>query len=235
MSSVHTLTFRDEGVLACMAEPSVRLMLVAEVMRTVGANAPDAVLALPAGFVQAESEAQRDEWADGLLTISRDVGVGTVFGIDVADEEQWGVKGCPRSFAYACDRGRRLLWAAPPARTETAFAERLVTIGALPMVVLLGREIFQARALAAVESARADLAVVLGHAGPTKKWLPALAELDAVTPALLVHQALPIRNQVVAPPPRGWSRAVAKGPVRVVSYHREALAPTSPSWETDRP
>jgi len=223
MTALHTLTFREDGALACMSEPEVRLAVAAELMARIGAVEADAVLALPAGFVQAESTAQRDEWAEGLLAASRDGGVGIVFGIDVTDEESWGVERCPRSFAFACGRGRRLLWASASAPGEEVLAERIVTFGALRTVVLLGRELFQARPVGLVASARPELVLVLGHGGPTKKWLPRLAALDAVAPTLLVHQPLPLRRPVPTPPPRGWQVAVKQGPVGVISYRREAL------------
>jgi hypothetical protein len=144
-----------------------------------------------------------------------------VFGIDV-EEARWGIERCPRSFAYASDRGRRLVWAAAPSARASALAERNVTVGGLRAMLLFGRELFGGRAAAAVEAARPDLVLVLGHSGPTRKWLPPLAALDELAPTLVVHQALTVHRPVAVPAPRGWRPMATRGAIRIVQYRREA-------------
>jgi hypothetical protein len=239
MSAVHTLTFRDDKTMFCLGEPSVRLELVAHVMETIGAAEPGSTVALPAGFVQAVSIDQRDQWATQLAQASRDAGVGTVFGIDVTDEERWGLEHCPRSFVFACDRGQPLLWAATPLRGDGDYGGRLVTIGAIRTLVLMGRELFAPGILEAAEEEHPERMLLLGHGGPTKKWLPRLAALDAIAPTVLVHQNLPVRRPVTPPDPRGWRATLTDGPVQVMSYRPVPLAvpvgAALPSWDTERP
>jgi hypothetical protein len=220
--SVYTLAFREDAGATCEYGPEDRLDVAAELMATIGAGDPEAVLALPAGFVVAPSTDRRDEWAEGLTAASRNAGVGIVLGIDVADREQWGVERCPRSFAYAIDRGRRLLSAVAPTVRAATLLERTVTIGALRTTLLFGRELLATRATAAVEAVRPDLVLVLGHGGPTRKWVAPLTALDELAPTLVVHQALPVRRPVQLPAPRGWRATSARGAIRVVCYRREA-------------
>jgi hypothetical protein len=220
--SVYTLAFREDEASSFVFHDEERLDLVAELMTGIGSFDGDAVVVLPAGFVCARSLAGRDDWADGLAAASRSAGVSAVFGIDVEGAARWGLERCPRSFAYACDRGRRLLWDAVASERSTALSERTVALGGLRATVLFGRELFQARAPAAVEAARPDLVLVLGHAGPTKRWLPGFAAVDELAPTLVVHQALEVRRPVTLPAPRGWRPTVTRGAVRIVCYRREA-------------
>ena len=224
--SVYTLAFREDAGSSCDFGPEERLRLAAELMARMGAAEPGALLALPAGYVAAASLARRDEWARGLTQASRDAGVGVVFGIDVV-AERWGVEHCPRSFVYASDRGQPLLWGATPTGRASALSVRTVTIGALRTTVLFGRELFGARAVPAVESGRPDLVIVLGHAGPTKKWLAPLAALDELAPTLVVHQALTVHRPVVPPGPRGWRPTLSRGALRIACYRREADGATA--------
>ena len=69
---------------------------------------------------------------------------------------------------------------------------------------------------------RPDLVLVLGHGGPTKKWVAPVMALDEVAPTLIVHQALPVRRPAKVPPPRGWRPTTARGPIQIVCYRREA-------------
>lgn len=220
--SLYTLAFREDAGPSCVFGPEERLVIAAELMATIGAVDGEALIALPAGFAVAGSLEEREGWAEGLAAASRNAGVGVVFGLDVDDAVRWGMERCLRSFVYAIDRGRRLLWGTPPTGRASALAERTVTFGALRTTVLFGRELFEARAVAAVEKARPALVVVLGHGAPTRKWLPQLAAVDEVAPTLVVHQQLEVRRPVAVPPPRGWRPTVSRGPVRVVSYRREA-------------
>lgn len=221
--SLYTLAFREDEGASCSFGPQERLALAVQLMATVGDGEADGVVVLPAGYVLAPSTARRDEWAEALAASSRNAGVGVVFGIDVEEAGvAWGMERCPRSFAYACDRGRRLLWNAGPTGRAALLDQRTVTIGALRMTVLFARELFGARSTAAVEKARPDLAIILGHAGPTKRWVEPLAALDELAPTLVVHQALPVCRPVAVPPPRGWRPAATRGAVRVVAYRREA-------------
>lgn len=220
--SIYTLAFREDAGPSCTYGPEDRLGVAAELMATIGAGDPEAVLALPAGFVVAPSTTRREEWAEGLTAASRNAGVAVVFGLDVADREKWGVESCPRSFAYAIDRGRRRLWAEAPTTRSAALDERTVTLGAVRATVLFGRELLGARSASAVEVARPDLVLVLGHGGPTKKWVPPWLALDELAPTLVVHQALMVRRPVKLPAPRGWRPTVTRGAIRVVCYRREA-------------
>ncbi len=218
--SVYTLAFREDSGSSGIFGPEERLDVAAQVMATIGDGDPEAVLALPAGYAAAPSIERRDVWAEGLTAASRDTGVGIVFGIDI-EEARWGMERCPRSFAYAIDRGQRLLWGVTPTTRASALDQRTVRIGSLRATVLFGRELFAARATAAVEAARPALVLVLGHAGPTKKWLPPLAALDELAPTLVVHQALTVHRPVTPPPPRGWRPTVTRGAIRIVCYRRE--------------
>jgi hypothetical protein len=225
--SLYTLAFREDSGPDCRFGPEERLDVAAELMATIGAVDGEALIALPAGYAIAPSLDEREEWAEGLAAAARNAGVGVVFGLDVDDAVRWGMERCLRSFVYAIDRGRRLLWGAGPATKASALGERTVTFGALRATLLFGRELFAARATAAVEAARPDLVVVLGHGGPTRKWLPQLAALDEMAPTLVVHQALEVRRPVLVPPPRGWRPTVSRGAIRVVSYRREGDGATA--------
>lgn len=221
--SLYTLAFREDEGSSCSFGPEERLDVAVQLMATIGDGDAEGVVVLPAGYVMAPTMGRRDEWAEALAASSRSAGVGIVFGIDVEDPAvAWGMERCPRSFAYASDRGRRLLWGAGPTGRVSLLDERTVTIGALRMTLLFARELFGARSAAAVEQARPDLAVILGHAGPTKRWLEPLAALDELAPTLVVHQALPVCRPVTLPPPRGWRPTETRGAVRVVAYRREA-------------
>ncbi len=219
--SLYTLAFREDEGPACIFGPEPRLDVAVQLMATIASGDAEAVLALPAGFVVAPSTARRDAWAEGLATASRNTGVGLIFGIDV-EEARWGLERCPRSFAYASDRGRRLLWAVAPTARAAALAQRTVTVGAVRATVLFGRELFGARAEAAVEAAQPELVIVLGHGGPTRKWLGPLAALDELAPVLVVHQALPVHRPLTVPAPRGWRPTTTRGAIRIVQYRREA-------------
>jgi hypothetical protein len=219
--SVYTLAFAEDEDATFVFGPNERLDVAAELMAGIGSFDGDAIIALPAGFVTAPSTEGRDDWADGLASVSRSAGVALVFGIDVEGGERWGLERCPRSFAYACDRGRRLVWDAAPSERARALGERTVALGGLRATLLFGRELFGARAAPAVEAARPDLVLVLGHGGPTKRWLPGFAAVDELAPTLVVHQALEVRRPVTLPAPRGWRPTVTRGAVRVVCYRRE--------------
>ncbi|MCU1282563.1 MAG: hypothetical protein JWM53_6109 [bacterium] len=220
--SVYTLAFREDGGASCTYGPEDRLEVAAELMAAIGAGDEQAVFALPAGYVVAPSTARRDEWADGVAEASRNAGVAIVLGMDVAEREVWGVERCPRSFVYAIDRGRRLLWGVAPTARATGLEGRTVSLGTVRATVLLGRELFGARSAAVVEKARPDLVLVLGHGGPTKKWVPPLMALDELAPTFLVHQALAVRRPVKLPPPRGWCATVSRGAIQVICYRRQA-------------
>lgn len=220
--SLYTLGFGEDAAGSRDFGPADRLDAAVRVMAAVGSGDDNAVMVLPAGYVLATSAARRDEWAEGLASASRATGVGFVFGIDVLDAgSAWRMEHRPRSFAYACDRGRRLLWCASPTGRGALPGDRTVTIGALRATVLFARELLAAAATAAVELARPELVIVLGHGGPTKRWVAPLAALDALAPTLVVHQTLHVCRPVQAPVLRGWQPTIARGPVGVVSYHRE--------------
>src|SRR3954470_18166029 len=108
--SIYTLAFRDDAEAARVYGSEERFEIAAELMVAIGGVDSKALVLLPAGFAVATSQARRDEWAEGMVAASRTAGVAVVFGIDLAEHEKWGLEGCPRSFAYASDRGRRLLW-----------------------------------------------------------------------------------------------------------------------------
>ena len=219
--SLYTLAFREDEDRSFVFRPDERLDIVVDLMAGIGGFDGDAVLVMPAGFVLTENTAERDEMAGALAAASRNAGVGLVFGIDVEGAERWGLERCPRSFAYACDRGRRLLWGATPSDRDDALAERTVTLGSLRTTLLFGRELFSERSPAVVAAARPDLALVLAHGGPTKKWLPGFAALDEHAPTLVVHQALEVRRPVTLPSPRGWRPTVTRGSLRIICYRRD--------------
>lgn len=219
MSAVYTLTI-DEAVAAA---PEERLTVVAEVAARIGAAEDDALLVLPAGVAQATTKKERDVWADALLATSHAAGISMAFGLDVVDGEKWGMQGCPRSFLYACDRGRSLLWGAHAAFGHNPWVSRAVTFASWRTVMLLGREVFQSGARRFVDEKRPDLVLVLGHSRPTMRWLPALKALDAFAPTLMVHRSLKVRRPVWTGPPRGFLATVTDGPVRLVAYRREAV------------
>lgn len=220
--NLYTLAFREQADPSDAYGPEERLEIATGLMATMGAAGAAALLVLPAGFVVAPSAPRRDEWAEALAAAARDAGVAIVFGVDVADREQWGVERCPRSFVYASDRGRRLLWCATPTARAAPLVQRTVDVGGVRVTVLFGRELFAARAASAVEVARPELVVVLGHGGPTKRWLPSLLALDELAPTLVVHQALGVRRPLQRSAPRGWRPTATGGKVSVVCYRREA-------------
>jgi hypothetical protein len=233
--SLYTLAFREDQGCPCEYGSQDRLDAAAELMSTIGAGDAEAVVALPAGFAGAESLRQRDRWAEGLERVSRDAGVAVVCGIDVDERGRWGLEGCPRSFAYAIDRGRRLLWDAAPTTRPATLRERTIGLAGLRLTVLFGRELFGARTAPIVEAARPELVLVLGHGGPTQRWQAPLLALDELAPTLVVHQALEVRRPIQLPAPRGWRSTSSRGAIRVVCYRREPMAPAQPSWDTERP
>jgi hypothetical protein len=223
MSAIYTLTFRGDSSLMCGCDPTLRLELAVGAIATIGSADEGSTFALPAGFLQASSAAQRDEWAEQLVEASRELGVGLAFGIDRADEEVWGMARCPRSFAFVCDRGRRLLWAEATSRErKDALADRLVTIRNRRVLVLLQNEIFRRSARFAAEATRPDLTMVLAYGGPTPRWTPALTALDRLAPTLIVHDDLYQRHPVWTDAPRGWRTEIA-AKTAFVTVHRFAL------------
>jgi hypothetical protein len=231
MSAIHTLTFPRESVLSGDGESEARLTIAAQLLATIGAVEEDAVMALPAGWVRARSDEERDAWAESLRASSQESGVGIVFGIDVGDDDNWGAERRPRSLAYAFASGRPRLMPATAARGPTSFAERAVTIAGCRLVVLVGREIFLAAAAAVVRQGRPDLALVLAHGGATPKWVPALAALDELAPTLVVRQELPLRAVVWDQSPRGWTtvRGEPNGLMHLVSYRLDGRLPDAAS------
>lgn len=219
--SVYTLALSGD-VAESRCGPEERLQIAAEVMTAIGETDPQALVLLPAGYAVATSEKRRDEWAQGMAAASRAAGVAVVLGIDVAEHEKWGVEGCPRSYGFASDRGRQLLWGITPTGRASSLVDRTVTFDAARVTVLFARELLTGRALSTVDAAQPDLVIVLGHGPPTKKWLPPLGEMDALAPTLVVHQALEVHRPVALPAPRGWRPAESTGPICIVAYRREA-------------
>jgi hypothetical protein len=148
--------------------------------------------------------------------------VAVVFGIDAPEHERWGLEACPRSFAYASDRGRRLLWPITPAKRAADLTRRTVTFDAARATIVFAREVLAGRAARIIATDPPDLVVVLGHGQPTKRWLGPYRAMDALAPTLVVHQEIPVWRPLQIPPPRGWSMHTSSGPVSVVSYRREA-------------
>jgi hypothetical protein len=223
MSSIYTLTFRGPGDLLVGDRPTLRMELGARAVEIVATMDEGAMFALPAGFLHARSAEERDGWAEQLLGWTRDYGVGMAFGIDRVDSDELGVGCRPESFAYACDRGRRLLWGAAATRErKDALSDRPVTIGGRRLVVLLQSEIFRASARAVVEETRPDLTLVLAYAGATPRWAPSLAALEALAPTMIVHEDLQLRRPVSSQAPRGW-RAEVAATTPFVTIHRFAV------------
>ncbi len=220
--SIYTLAFREDADASRVYGPEERLDIAAELMEAIGGGDAHALVVLPAGYAVARSEAQRDEWAEAMVAASRTAGVAVVFGIDVAEHEKWGVEGCPRSFAYACDRGRRLFWGVSPLGRSASLVDRTVTFEAARATIIFARELLTRQPLPVVAAARPDLVIVLGHAGPTKKWLEPFAAIDALAPTLVVHQALEVHRPAKLPSLRGWTAMASDGAIRIVTYRREA-------------
>lgn len=227
MSAIHTLTFPRDGALGCDREAEARLEVAARLLSTVAAVDDDAVVVLPAGAVVADSDAQRDAWAEHLRVASQESGVGIVFGIDVV-ERAWDAESRPRSFGYACDRGRPALW--PVVAGSGELTERVVTVGAFRLMVLFGRELFRSDTATAAAAGRPDLVLVLAHAGATAKWVAPLQALDAAAPTLVVRQDLPLRRPVWTGRPRGWSAEPGRRnrAVHLVCYRRPAVGVARP-------
>lgn len=210
MSAVYTLTFRGEDIVPCGRDPFLRLELAAGAIATIAAVDEGATVALPAGSLSASSLAQRDEWAGQLAELSREHGVGLAFGIDLLAGEQWVGARRPRSFAFACDRGRRLLWASAATRERPdALDDRAVWLSGRQTVLLLQSDIFRASARVVVERTRPELTIVLAYGGATPRWQPAMSALDRLAPTLLVREELSRRKSAWTEAPRGWQAAVA--------------------------
>src|SRR5262249_19186060 len=122
--AIYTLTFHVDGESARerVREEEVRLAATANSIAVIAAAEEQAVIVLPAGFVHARTTAQRDRWASQLMCLSREHGVALAFGIDVADAGASEPLSRPRSFAFAFDRGRKLLWAAQVGSLESSRA-----------------------------------------------------------------------------------------------------------------
>ena len=210
MSAVYTLTFRGEEIVTCGRDPLLRLELAAGAIETIAAVDEGATVALPAGSLFASSLAQRDEWAEKLGDFSREYGVGLAFGIDLVADEQWVGARRPRSFAFACDRGRRLLWAAAATRDRPdELDDRAIWLGGRQVVLLMQADIFRAAARTIVERTQPELTVILAYGGATPRWKPALTALDRLAPTLLVREELSRRTSAWTEAPRGWHAAVA--------------------------
>jgi hypothetical protein len=224
--SIYTLTFHGDSKspLERVREEDVRLATAANTIAVIAAAEEQAVIVLPAGFVHARTTAQRDRWASELNELSREHGVALVFGIDIADEDAWEPLSRPRSFAFACDRGRKLLWAVAPMSRASFSLGRAITLGRHRCFMMVDNEIFQPNARELVAKARPELLLVLAHGGPTTRWLQPLSALARVAPALVVHNRLPRRKAVWENAPRDWHTT----PVtvdRVVTIHRHTPLP----------
>ena len=210
MSAVYTLTFRGEDIVPCGRDPLLRLELAAGAIETIAAVDEGATVALPAGSLFASSLEQRDDWAGKLADLSREHGVGLAFGIDLRADEQWVGARRPRSFAFACDRGRRLLWASAATRDRPdVLDDRAVWLSGRQTVVLMQGDIFRASARTVVERAKPELTLILAYGGATPRWRPALTALDRLAPTLLVREELSRRTSAWTEAPRGWHAAVA--------------------------
>lgn len=223
--AIYTLTFHGGGrsPLERVREEDVRLEITAKTIATISAAEERAVMVLPAGFVHARSAAQRDRWASQLTDLSREHGVALAFGIDVADEDAWEPLARPRSFAFACDRGRKLLWAVS-AGGATLTGMRSQLLADHRCLLLLDGEIFQSVSSALVHRLRPDLVLVLSHGGATPRWIPVLAELERSAPTLVVHNHLPKRRSIRVDEAHGWNKTVMTSD-RMLTIHRHLPRP----------
>jgi hypothetical protein len=221
--AIYTLTFHGDSKsgLERVREEEVRLATAANTIAVIAAAEDGAVIVLPAGFVHARTTAQRDRWASQLNELSREHGVALVFGIDVADEDAWEPLARPRSFAYACDRGRKLLWAIEPLSCASFSLGRMILLADTWCLLLVDNEVFQPHARDLVQKARPELVLVLAHGGATPRWLRPLSILDRLAPVLLVHSRLRRRKVVWENGPRGWF-SMPVNMDRIVTIHRHA-------------
>jgi hypothetical protein len=224
--SIYTLTFHGDSKspLERVCEEDLRLATTANAIAVIAAVDEQAVIVLPAGFVHARTTAQRDRWASQLVELSREHGVALAFGIDIADEDAWEPLSRPRSFAFACDRGRKLLWAVAPMSRASFSLGRAITLGQHRCFMIVNNEVFQPNARELVLKARPELLLVLTHGGPTKRWLQPLAALDRVAPVLLVHSRLPRRKIEWENAPRNWETATVTTD-RFVTIYRHVPMP----------
>jgi hypothetical protein len=186
----------------------LRLELAARAIELIASDDEAPLIAFPAGMLCARSEAQRDHLAEHLAKAAQREGVGLLFGIDVIEEDGWApLRRRPRSFAFACARGLRLLWAteAQREREPPLGDERVFSVTGRQVALLVEGETFSPSARALVERRRPELIVALTHAGATPRWTPALAALERLAPVLVVRHALP-RRSAWAQVPRGWAR-----------------------------
>lgn len=204
--SIYTLTFHGDSrsPLERVREEDVRLEAAASTIAVIAAAEEQAVIVLPAGFVHARTTAQRDRWASELNELSREHGVALAFGIDIADEDAWEPLSRPRSFAFACDRGRKLLWAVAPMSRASFSLGRGVTLGPHRCFLICDNEVFVPEARELVERSRSEVVLVLTHGGATSRWLAPLTTLDRAAPTLLVHNRLARRKSIWENRPRGW-------------------------------
>jgi hypothetical protein len=206
--SVYTLTFLggDRPPHERIREEDLRLATAARTIALIAAHEAPTLIVLPAGFVQARSVSQCDRWAEELASLSREHGVALAFGIDVADDGAKESLERPRSFAFACDRGRRLLWAAPAlaGRDSPLAAPVTLTLGPHRCVLLVDSEVFRGVARALVGESRPELVVILAHGDATPRWVPSLSALDELAPTLIARNQLPRRKVAWRDGPRGW-------------------------------
>jgi hypothetical protein len=206
--ALYTLAFHGDGELPLerVRDQDLRLTAAEGIISVVAAVDDEAVIVLPAGFANASSSVQRDGWAAKLRELSREHGVALAFGIDVSGEDAWEVESRPRSFAFACDRGRKLLWTSPV--TEEIGSCRLLTIRDHQLLLLQAKEIFAKATRRLAETLQPDVIVAIAHGGPTKKWLPSLIALDEIAPTIVVHDLLPGRKTAWPNLMRGWASTV---------------------------
>lgn len=208
MSSLYTLTLRGDGSVELGDDPVTRLELAVGAIETIAAADEDATVAMPAGLVRGVSSLERDDWAERLAGVSRELGVGLLFGIDIEfplDEEYIGAR-YPRSFAFAFDRGRRALWASTAAQGDRKeqLLDRPVEVGGRRLVVLLQSDLFRPAARHIVGATRPELVVILAHGGPTPRWQPSMQALEALAPVLVVSEEHVQRKRSWSLAPRGW-------------------------------
>jgi hypothetical protein len=199
----------DWTPLGRVREEDLRLEVAVRAIGVIASDDDSALIAFPAGLVCARSEAQRDHWAEQLRAAACAHGVSLIFGIDIVDDDGWApLQRRPRSFAFACQRGQRLLWNAEArCERESIIGEgRCVKIDEDRVVVLVESEIFSRSVRRLVEHRRPELVVVLSHAGGTPRWTPALAALERFAPVLVVRQALPSRTRSWTHVPHGWMK-----------------------------
>lgn len=155
--------------------------LVAAVIEGSLARNPPSVVLAPAGLATFEDEHQALACAERVRAVARRAHTAIFFGLDVGPPAQHAGR------LFACIGGSPVLW---PERSQARFpldpARRIVQLGGARFLPLFAAEALDPAAPRRVEKlGGVDVIAVLSHGGATRRWVDALARLEALAPLVV--------------------------------------------------